>query len=133
MAAWQSEPGATLLVPSGPRGLHLFIIVLGPVVLPAYGPTPQTAMVSVTSVHGGVPHDTACELDSGDHPFVHHASYIAYRHMRLDSVAHVEQMVSRGAWTPHDPCSPALLHRVIAGARTSRLLPREFRTLFVER
>lgn len=77
VAAWQSEPGATLLVPSGPRGLHLFIIVLGPVVLPTYGPTPQTAMVSATSIHSGVPHDAACELDSGDHPFVHHASYIA--------------------------------------------------------
>lgn len=83
MAAWQSEPGATLLVPSGPGGLHLFIVVLGPVVLPAYGPSPQTAMVSITSIRSGVPHDAACEVN--------------------------------------------------AGARTSRLMPREFRVLFAER
>lgn len=133
MAAWQSEPGATLLVPSGPGGLHLFIFVLGPVVLPAYGPSPQTAMVSITSIRSGVPHDAACEVNAGDHPFIHHPSYVAYRYMRLDSAAHVELMVSRGVWTVHAPCSPQLLDRVVAGARTSRLMPREFRVLFAER
>lgn len=36
MQGWQAVPGQTLLVPSGP-GLHLFFLILGPVVLADYG------------------------------------------------------------------------------------------------
>ena len=127
MAPWQNKPGATLLIPSGARGLHLFIVILGPIVLPTYGANPQTGMVSVTTLRSGIPHDEACELNTGDHPFIRHASYIAYRHMRVDSTAHVQRMVADGVWKPHEPCSPELLDRVVAGARASRLIPREFK------
>ena len=130
MRTWACTPGNTLLVPSGPNGLHLFIIALGPSVLPAYGSGLQVLTASATTKRDGIPYDPACVLGVGDHPFIQHTSYIAYRHMRLDSVAHVERMVSSSCWTPHEPCGGELLERVVAGIYTSKLTPREFKQLF---
>ena len=129
MQAWQAAPGQTLLVPSGP-GLHLFFLILGPVVLADYGFSPQLVMVSVTSLRHGVPYDSACVLEAGDHSFVQHRSYLAYRYIRLDDSHHVERMVHSGVWKPHDPCPSDLLKRVVAGVCQSRLTPREFKRIF---
>ena len=130
MVAWQSLPGNTLLVPSGPSGFHLFFLVLGPVVLPSYGATPQLAMVSATSIKEGIPHDPACELAPGDHPFIQHSSYISYRNLRVDACPHIESMVGSSAWTSHQPCSSVLLARIVSGVCKSKLTSREFKTLF---
>ena len=111
MQGWQAAPGQTLLVPSGP-GLHLFFLILGPVVLADYGSSPQLVMVSATTLRDGVPHDSACVLEAGDHSFVQHRSFLAYRYMRLDVSQHVEKMVSSAVWKPHDPCSSDLLKRI---------------------
>lgn len=130
MAAWTASPGSSLLVPSGPSGLHLFVLVLGPVVLPSYGPTPQLVMVSATTLRADIPHDPACVLNPGDHPFIQHPSYISYRHIRVDGSPHVQQMVQQEVWLPHTPCSPELLSKIVSGVCTSRLTPREFKRLF---
>ena len=130
MAGWQALPGQTFLVPSGPTGLHLFVLVLGPVVLPDYGSSPQVAMVSATTIRSGVPHDNACELQPGEHPFIQHRSFIAYRYLRIDSGAHVADMVDKAVWWPREPCSQELLQRIIDGVCQSRLAPREFKQLF---
>ena len=129
MQGWQAAPGQTLLVPSGP-GLHLFFLILGPVVLADYGSAPQLAMVSATTLRDGVPHDPACVLEAGDHPFIQHRSYLAYRYMRLDASTHVEKMVSGAVWKPHDPCPADLLQRIVAGVCQSRLTPREYKRIF---
>lgn len=84
MEGWQAAPGQTLLVPSGP-GLHLFFLILGPVTLADYGRVPQVALVGATTLRDGIPHDTACVLEAGEHAFIQHRSYLAYRYMRLDS------------------------------------------------
>lgn len=130
MAGWQSLAGQTLLVPSGPTGLHLFVLILGPVAVPNAGPKPKWAMVSATSVRPGIPHDTACELQPGDHPFVKHDSFIAYRYMRLEDEPHVVGMVGKSVWTPNSPCSPELLQRIVKGVCISKLTPREYKRLF---
>ncbi len=88
-------------------------------------------MVSATTLRDGVPHDPACVLEAGDHPFIQHRSYLAYRHMRIDSSAHVETMVNRAVWKPHDPCAGELLHRILVGVCQSRLTPREYKNLFL--
>ncbi len=129
MQGWQAVPGQTLLVPSGP-GLHLFFLILGPVVLADYGSAPQLAMVSATTLREGVPHDPACVLEAGEHPFIQHRSYLAYRYMRLDSSAHVEKMVSGAVWKPHDPCAGDILQRIVSGVCQSRLTPREYKRIF---
>jgi hypothetical protein len=130
MAGWQTLPGQTLLVPSGPSGLHLFVLVLGPVTFPGYGSTPQIAMVSATTLREGIPHDPACVLEPGDHPFIQHRSFISYRHLRLDTDPHVGRMVDSAVWSRHEPCTPALLQRIVAGVCLSKLTPREYKRLF---
>jgi hypothetical protein len=129
MSAWRLAPGQTLLVPSGP-GRHLFFLLLGPVILPGYGPRPQIAMASATTLRGGVPFDDACVLNPGDHPFIQHRSYIAYRYLRIDTADHVDSMVVTAGWLPHEPCTPELLGRIIAGVCRSRLTPREYKRIF---
>lgn len=128
-SAWLCKEGSSLLVPSGPSGLHLFVIALGPLVLDDYGSAPQVLMVSATTLREGLPHDDACILEAGDHPFIQHRSYIAYRYARLDSASHVEKMVASQIWHPKEPCSTELLDRIITGFLRSRLVPREFRKL----
>jgi hypothetical protein len=34
-------------------------------------------------------------LKPGDHPFIEHDSYVAYRHIRLDPQAHIENPEDR--------------------------------------
>lgn len=128
--AWVCATSNTLLVPSGPTGSHLFFIILGPMLFDDCGRVPQVLMVSATTIRDDIPYDSACALDKGDHPFIQHASYIAYRQIRMDSVAHVERMVHSAAWTPREPCEQRLLKRIIAGALTSKLISRGFKQLF---
>lgn len=129
MAAWVPAPGETLLVPSGP-GLHLFVLVLGPLAVACYGATPQVVMVNASSIKEGVPFDPACILEPGDHPFINRRSYVAYRHMRIDPMPHVTGMVAAATCAPNAACAPALLARVVAGVCQSRLTPREFKRIF---
>jgi hypothetical protein len=129
MQGWQAAPGSTLLVRSGDV-FHLHFIVFGPVVLDGYGPLAQVAMVNATTLREGVPYDPACVVEAGEHAFIKHRSYLAYRHMRVDTSTHVEHMVRSGAWTARDPCSPDLLHRIAAGVCLSRLTPREYKRVF---
>jgi hypothetical protein len=90
----------------------------------------QLAMVSVTSIRAGIPHDSTCELGVGDHPFIQHPSYVNYRHLRMDASPHVEKMIGDSIWLPHQPCTLELLNRIVAGVCASKLTPREFKALF---
>ena len=130
MTQWQAVPGSTLLIPSGPSGHHLFILVLGPLVVANYGSMAQVAMVSVTSIRDGAPHDSACEIQSGEHPFIEHPSYVAYRYMRIDSESHACEMVAKKIWVPNHSCSAELLSRIVGGVCRSRSISREFKQIF---
>ena len=76
MPKWQAVAGATLLVPSGPTGKHLFIVLCDPVVLPGYGPQSCVLMASVSTVRTEIPYDETCVLEPGCHPFITQRSYV---------------------------------------------------------
>jgi len=101
-------------MPSGPTGEHLFIIMAGPSPLENYGSVNQFISVSVTSVYPGVPFDEACVLQPGEHSFIKHQSYVAYRHARVDTQQHLEKMVADSVWNPQEPCSVALFQKIIS-------------------
>ena len=135
MAGWQCTPGNTLLIQSGPSNEnHLFVITHGPSVIPhfhGYGVNEKVLMVNASTAYSATqPHDPACTLAAGDHPFIRHPSFIYYRHARLYDLTHVVNMVNQGVWTPHTPFSAEMLERIIAGVHSSRHIPREFKTLF---
>lgn len=119
-----------MLVPSGNSGHHLFITIAGPSVIAGYGAAPHVVMVCLCTVPDGVPYDTACVLQPGQHQFVQRPSYLAYRHMRIDPVTHVDQMIAKNVWIPQASCTEAVLQQVIAGVCVSKLTPREFKRLF---
>lgn len=129
MAAWQPGAGATLLMPSGREGKHLFVVLNDPRTFQGYGPRPHIVLVNVSTVRPGIPHDTSCVLAAGCHPFVKQESFIAYRHTRIEPVAHVEEMVKRGVFEPKDPVTAELLTTINAGLRKSPFTKREFKQL----
>ncbi|CAB4133044.1 hypothetical protein UFOVP140_23 [uncultured Caudovirales phage] len=128
-AQWVARPGETLLIPSGPSGDHLFVIVLGPQQLPNYGLANQFIQVSVTTIYPGIPYDQACILNRGEHPFITHQSYVTYRHARIDSDAHLNKMVESGLWKPHDSCDKIILQKIINGLCQSKLVRQEIKIL----
>lgn len=87
-------------------------------------------MVSFSTTRPSLPHDAACEVQAGDHPFIRHASYAVYRDVRIERADHVAAMVQREVWTLREDCSPELLTRLRAGVCASRLVSREVKRLF---
>src|SRR5690606_13956673 len=124
------KPGDTLLIPSGPSGLHLFIVLLGPFLLHECGAEPQLIMVSATTIRGL--HDSASVLVKVDHPFIHDDSYILSRSPRQHAVSHVDHMVDSRIWIPREPCSSALTPRIVEGAFKSPLIPRIVKKILTE-
>lgn len=127
---WQCKQGKCVLVPSGPGTTkHLFAIVLDPTQLEGYGSKPCVIMVGVTSIKEGVPHDDACELLQGDHPFIKHPCYVDYRYARIEQAEAVERHIQNGLFNEKEDCSPELLQRLVRGALTSRRISREIRLI----
>ena len=74
-------PGGTLIIPSGPKGKHFFIILNKPKDFAGY--INSSVLVNVSSIRNA-PYDNTCILEPGSHPFIKQRSYIAYRHARVD-------------------------------------------------
>jgi hypothetical protein len=129
MAEWQASAGATLLVPSGPEGKHLFVVLCDPVVLQGYGPNPCVVMVNLSTVRPGIPYDSTCVLKAGEHPFVTQDSYVVYGAMRVDRVSDLAQRVAQGYFTAHEPMPAQVLARIQAGRTVSPRTTREFKLL----
>ena len=66
------RPRSTLLVPSGPSGLHLFVIVTNPC------PQNSVLMFSVSRIKAGRYHDPTCTFVGGEHEFISAPSYVVY-------------------------------------------------------
>ncbi len=129
MSSWQPEAGATLLMPSGPEGNHLFVVLNDPRVFDGYGPRAHVVLVCVSSIRDGIPHDATCELEPGCHPFVKRSSYVVYRRSRVEAARHLEKLVEQGVFKPHLPASAELLDRVKRGLQVSPFTTREFKEL----
>lgn len=131
MAGWVAAAGHTLLRPSGSKN-HLYVILRSGIALDqyGYGATPKVIMVNATTIRDGVPHDTACCLNPGCHPFINEHSYMRYRDAVIDEVQHVTSMVNQGLWPEHHPTDAALLAQIVAGVCASALVRREFKKIF---
>ena len=79
---------ATLLVPSGPAHdpdqKHLFVLLTDPAHVQDYE-AKQSLLVGVTTIHAGIPHDSACVLYAGDHAFIKHKSFVYYAEARIEN------------------------------------------------
>ena len=129
MASWQPSAGATLLIPSGPAGNHLFVVLCDPAVFPGYGSKPCVVLVNLSTVRPGIPHDSACILSPGCHPFIETESYVRYRDARIYNAADLTQRVAQGLFVPHQPMAPSVLTSIRAGLYASPFVKREIKLL----
>jgi hypothetical protein len=119
--------GDSFLVPSGASGNHLFVIILGPMLIQQRGRQLQVVLVNFSTIRDNVPFDNACLVDEGEHPFVTRKSFVQYRYARIDAEEHVSSMVTSGAWPRQVACTPELLIKIIAGARRSNRITNEIK------
>ena len=119
MATYTPSLCDSLHIPTGSEK-HLFFVLCAPRRMYGRGNVEHIVLANASTVDPDAKHDPACELDAGCHPFISHKSYIAYRHLRFESVAHAAEMVDKGIWTRGAPCDAPLLSRMLAGVCTSK-------------
>lgn len=129
MAQWQLCAGATLLMPSGNEGDHLYIVLNDPRPFENRGNNLWVVLVNLSSVREGVPHDATCVLEPGEHPFVSRRSFVFYRNARIEQESHVLQLTQNGLFKPHDPMSAGVLQKIKAGLYESPHTKREFKRI----
>ena len=114
---------ATLLVPSGPAHdpdqKHLFILLTDPAQILGYE-NKHSVLVGVTTIHTGIPHDPACELYPGDHPFIKRKSCIFYAQARIEPSQKLIDGVKRGVFSAQGMLAEEIFARVYHGLTQSR-------------
>ena len=130
-AQWQLSAGATLLMPSGSEGDHLYVVLNDPQPFDGYGSNFCVLLVNLSSVREGAPFDDTCVLDAGTHPFVQHRSFVFYRHARVEPESHMLRLVEQGLFKPHEPRAAETFQRIKAGLYASPHTKREFKRLKV--
>jgi hypothetical protein len=114
---------ATLLVPSGPAHdpdqKHLFILLTDPAQVLDYE-CKHSLLVGVTTIHAGMPHDTACELHAGDHQFIKHKSFVFYAEARIEASQKLVDGVKRGVFSHQGMLAEDIFARVCHGPTVSR-------------
>ena len=120
MPDWVCSEGGTLLIPSG-QGNHLFVVLNNPKDFDGYAEQ-SCVSVSICSIRDA-PHDSTRILKAGSHPFVNRDSYVAYRHARIDTAGHLQQLVKERVFVPLDPFRGELLQAIQAGLFTSPHTP----------
>ena len=114
---------AALLVPSGPahdpNQKHLFILLTDPAQVLDYEDK-HSLLVGVTTIHAAIPHDPACELHPGDHPFIRHRSCVFYAQARIEISQKLIDGVKRGIFAPQGMLVEDLFARVCHGLTLSR-------------
>jgi len=112
------QPGATILIPSGPRNdlhrKHLHVVVAR-----RSGPPVQILMVSVSSI-GLQKHDNTTVLVADEHPFLRHRSYIKYQAARVEFETDIKRGIETGAFAMREEFSEESLHRIRDGFRSSK-------------
>lgn len=131
MANWQPRAGATLLMPSGSAGNHLFVVLNDPKAFPGYGGNPHVVLVNLSTVPANLKHDATCEVQPGCHPFVKSPSYAFYRGARIEPVAHIVNLVRQGVFRPQDPMPPEILAAIRNGLKNSPFAKQEFKFLAI--
>ena len=76
--------------------------------------------------------DDACIVNKGEHVFVRHKSYIAYRESMVLTREELENYIEMGSFKRNKPASPELIKKIIDSSLKSRNLPSEIRNYIIE-
>lgn len=112
---------ASLLIPSGPTHdpdrKHLFVCLTDPI-----GPNRDTLIVSISTLQPRLPHDSACRLFPGDHPFIKQESFVLYRAARVELAETIERGVKHRLFVPHEIVNTDVFARICKGLEESRFV-----------
>lgn len=112
----------TILIPSGPshdpERLHLCIICSDPC---------SKKMISVVpiSTYTNDKCDQTCIINTNDHKFVRHKSYVLYRNARIIGCNEVLRGINEGKFTTHDNMNAQTFLRISNGMCRSEYTPRK--------
>jgi hypothetical protein len=109
--------------------MHLFAILLDPLVNKDYGPRAHALLACVVSIRPGVQYEDACVLEPGDHPFIKHPSYVDYRFTRFEPAEDVEARVAESVFVSKEDCSAELLLKIANGALRSKRISRGLKAI----
>lgn len=113
---------ATLLIPSGPLNVpdrkHLFVLLTDPVEAAGFDEK-QVLLVNITSVPRGLPYDSTCIIQPGEHRFIKHKSYVFYAKARIETANALLRGVKSGQLIPHEIMDHALVKRIGDGLQQS--------------
>lgn len=114
---------ATLLIPSAsesdPDRKHLFILLTNPYPHPESN-IKSSLLVSLSTLKPHLPHDPACKLYTGDHPFIKHDSFVVYRSARIVTADKLINGVNQGIFNHKETLDSDIFARVCHGLGESR-------------
>jgi hypothetical protein len=103
----------TILVPSGGTN-HLHIMCNDPIFDARFGEE-SVLVVNITFVKGKVVYDKSCILDKGDHPSIHHPSYVYYKESAVYQASSILSAVDSGEYIPKQDLLDDTFNRVLLG------------------
>ncbi len=113
---------ATLLIPSGPANVpdrkHLFVLLTDPIEAPDFNEK-QVLLVNIASVPNGLPYDSTCILQPGEHRFIKHESYVYYAKARIESANALLRGIKSGQLMAHEIMDEAVVKRICDGLQQS--------------
>ena len=108
--------GGTLLVPSGPSGMHLFTILTNRC------DDGFHLLVSITSIREGIAYDPACVFAGDEHPFTKHPSHVFYRIMEQKRSEALANGVAKGLFIPKEDMPEVPFQNICNGIETSEFI-----------
>ncbi|WP_433935287.1 hypothetical protein [Brevundimonas diminuta] len=75
----------------------------------------QCLLLMITTIYENRKSDTACVLNAGDHPFITHPSYVAYRLAQMPRADHVRRMLDKKYYVSKEHFEKPVFDRISAG------------------
>lgn len=113
---FQPKRGTTLLIPSGPTGNHLFVVVSEEM-------SGEYLLVSVSTIKEGRFYDPTCEIEAGVHEFVRDRSYAYFRDARIITARHLIAMEQKGVFFAKADMDEDVVSRICDGIEISAHTP----------
>lgn len=125
---------ATVLIPSGPKGdpsrKHLFVLLTDPEPDPVRSGVKNVLIVPISSAREDIPYDRTCVLESGDHPFIKHRSFVFYARLRIEDVTKIIRGVQGCQLVAHKPVNEKIFGRICHGIDHSPQTPWEIQKFY---
>lgn len=78
-------------------------------------PEGQCLLLMITTIKPNRAHDASCVLDTGDHPFITHPSYVLYARALRARAAHIGRMIEKRLFIPKEDFTKPVFERIAQG------------------